>query len=66
MDGFHVQLEAAEKRISQLEDRGKEMIENEVLRDTKMQIIRERLKEIEGRRMVSTIHLNWISFWIGI
>lgn len=62
MDGFNVQLEAAEERISQLEDGAKEMTENAVLHDKKMQIIREKLKEMEGAIIVSTIHLNWISF----
>lgn len=57
MDGFNVQLEAAEERISQLEDGAKEMTENAVLREKKMQIIRERLKEMEGAIIVSMIHL---------
>lgn len=44
MDGLNISLDAAEERISQLEDRSKEIIENAVLSDKKMQIIKEKIK----------------------
>ena len=44
MDGLNISLDAAEERISQLEGRSKEIIENAVLSDKKMQIIKEKIK----------------------
>lgn len=44
MDGSNISLDAAEERISQLEDRSKEIIENAVLSDKKKQIIKEEIK----------------------
>lgn len=62
MDGLNIRLDATKERIGQLEDRSKGVIDNAVLSNTKMKIIKEKLKDTEGRMIESTLHLNQISF----